>query len=94
MSKPMIKAIYTLDAVTIRKLENMARQRGVSTSQALKDVVQLASVNGGKKRSRALKALDRLQDSLKLTSAKARSWARRSRAERLASSSRQLARKR
>jgi hypothetical protein len=85
----MIKATYTLDAATIRKLEDMARRRGVSTSQALKDVVQLAAVNGGKKPSRALKALDRLQDSLKLTTAKARSWARRSRVERRASSSRQ-----
>jgi hypothetical protein len=90
----MIKATYTLDAATIRKLEDMARRRGVSTSQALKDVVQLAAVNGGKKPSRALKALDRLQDSLKLTTAKARSWARRSCVERRASSSRELARKR
>jgi len=90
----MIKATYTLDAVTIRKLEDMARQRGVSTSQALKEAVQLASINGGHKRSHALKALDRLQDSLKLTTAKARSWARGSRAEHRTSSSRQLARKR
>ena len=94
MSNPSVKATYTLDAVTIRKLEEMARQRGVSTSQALKDVVQLASVNGGKKPSRALRALDRLQDSLKLTTAKARSWARKARAERRASSSRQIARRR
>jgi len=94
MSKPMIKATYTLDAATIRKIEDMARQRGVSTSQALKEVVQSASVNDGKKPSRALRALDRLQDSLKLTTAKARSWARKARAERRASSSRQLARKR
>lgn len=90
----MIKATYTLDAATIRKIEDMARQRGVSTSQALKEVVQSASVNDGKKPSRALTALDRLQDSLKLTTAKARSWAREARAERRASSSRQLARKR
>jgi len=94
MSNPSIKATYTLDAVTIRKLEEMARQRGVSTSQALKEAVKLASVNDGNKPSRALKALDRLQDSLNLTTAKARSWARGSRAVRRASSSRELARKR
>jgi hypothetical protein len=94
MSNPSIKATYTLDAATIRKLEDMARQRGISTSRALREVIKLAPVNGRSRHSSALKALDRLQHSLKLTAAKARSWTRKARAERRASSSRQITRKR
>lgn len=94
MSSPLIKATYTLDADTIRKLEDLAQRRGVSTSEALKEAVKSAAVNGRKKPISALKALDRLQGSLKLTTAKARSWVRKARAERRRSSSRHMTRKR
>jgi Arc/MetJ-type ribon-helix-helix transcriptional regulator len=87
MSKPLIKATYHLDASTVRKLDDMARRRGVSASEALREAIKLASVNGSKKQSSALKALDNLQTSLKLTSAKARAWANKAHTERRASSS-------
>ena len=89
MSNPSTKATYNLDAHTIRKLEAMARRWGVSKSEALRRAVKSAAVNGHKKESSALKALDRLQESLNLTAAKARAWVGRVRAERRASSSRQ-----
>ena len=88
MPKSLIKATYHLDAPTVRKLDDMARRRGVTASEALREAVKLASLNGGKMKSGALKALDGLQESLKLTSAKAMAWARKVRAERRASSSR------
>ncbi|MGZ8486321.1 MAG: hypothetical protein ACXWZQ_20685 [Candidatus Binatia bacterium] len=76
-----------MDVHTVRKLDDMARQRDVSASEALREAIELASLNNLKKPSSALKALDNLQSSLKLTSAKARAWAGRARAERRASSS-------
>ena len=88
MSTPTTKSTYSLDAGTIRKLESMARQWGVSKSEALRRAVKSASVNGHKKEGSALRALVRLQDSLRLKPAKARAWARNVRAERRASSSR------
>lgn len=88
MSKLLIKATYHLDAPTVRKLDDMARRRGVTASEALREAIKLASVNGSKKQGSALKALDSLQTSLKLTNAKARAWANKAHAERRASSSR------
>jgi membrane carboxypeptidase/penicillin-binding protein PbpC len=94
MSSPTTKTTYTLDANTIRKLEHMARRWGVSKSEALRRVVKAAAVNGRKKESSALGALDRLQDSLRLSPAKARAWVRRVRAERRSLSIRQEPRRR
>ncbi|MBI2368409.1 MAG: ribbon-helix-helix protein, CopG family [Deltaproteobacteria bacterium] len=94
MSNPSTRATYSLDAHTIRKLEDMARRWGVSKSEALRRAVKSATVNGHGKEDNALKALDRLQDSLRLTPAKARAWDRRVRAERRTSSSRQERRRR
>ena len=88
MSTPTTKSTYSLDAGTIRKLEYMARQWGVSKSEALRRAVKSASVNGHKKEGSVIRALDRLQDSLRLKPAIVRAWARRVRAERRASSSR------
>jgi hypothetical protein len=72
----------------------MARQWGISKSEALKRAVKSAAANGHKKESNALRALDRLQDSLHLTPTKARAWTRRVRTERRTSSSRQETRRR
>lgn len=88
MPRSLIKTTYHLDAPTVRKLDDMARRRGVTASEALREAVSLAALNDGKKKPGALKALDVLQKSLKLTSAKARAWAGKARAERRASSSR------
>jgi hypothetical protein len=88
MATPTIKSTYTLDMDTIRALEDMARRLGVSKSEALRRAVRSAATKGRKEENNALQALDRLQKSLSLTSAKARAWARSVRKERRASSSR------
>jgi uncharacterized protein YerC len=86
MSNSSTKSTYTLDASTIRKLEHMARRWRVSKSEALKRAVKSVAVNGHKKETGALRALGRLQESLRLNPAKAREWARKVRDERRASS--------
>ena len=88
MATPTIKSTYTLDIDTIRALEDMARRLGVSKSEALRRAVRSAAAKGRTEGSDALQALDRLQKSLSLTSAKAQAWARTVRKERRASSSR------
>jgi hypothetical protein len=89
MATPTIKSTYTLDIDTIRALENMARRLGVSKSEALRRAVRSAAGKGrAEEGNDALQALDRLQKSLSLTSAKAQTWVRNVRKERRASSSR------
>jgi hypothetical protein len=89
MATPTIKSTYTLDLETIRALEDMARRLGVSKSEALRRAVRSAAGKGRTTQgSDALQALDRLQKSLDLTSAKARAWVRSVKKERQASSSR------
>jgi hypothetical protein len=89
MATPTIKSTYTLDLDTVRALEDMARRLGVSKSEALRRAVRSAAGKEQAEGSAALQALDRLQKSLSLTSAKARMWARNVKKERRASSSRQ-----
>lgn len=88
MATPTIKSTYTLDLDTIRALEDMARRLGVSKSEALRRAVRSAAGKERPEGGAALQALDRLQKSLGLTSAKARMWASNVKKERRASSSR------
>jgi len=80
----MIKATYALDVETIRTLARMARRWNVSKSEALRRAIHSAA----KQRANvdALKALDKLQKSLKLTPARAQAWAESVRTERQAAS--------
>ena len=88
MATPTIKSTYTLDLETIRALEDMARRLGVSKSEALRRAIRSAAGKAGEDGSDALQALDRLQESLHLTPAKARAWVSSARKERQASSAR------
>jgi len=89
MAVPSVKATYSLDSETVRKLEDMARRWGVSQSEALRRAIrnaagEAAAGSGGP----AIHALDALQRSLALDPTKARGWAAKARSERKAASSR------
>src|SRR5438445_11285011 len=87
MAITTIKSTYALDVATVRALEGLARRWNVSKSEALRRAVRVASGQRTPQRA-ALAALDQLQKSLRLTPAKARAWARATRQERRAWSTR------
>lgn len=84
-----IKATYSLDAETVRMLEQLARRWKTSKSDALRRTIRAASASEGAgeddQRGRVA-ALRRLQDSLSLTEGIVDAWTRHVRAERRASS--------
>jgi hypothetical protein len=84
MAITTIKSTYALDVETVRALERMAQRWKVSKSEALRRAIRAAAGEGLGGSTPALEALDRLQRSLDLTPARARAWARKTRAERLA----------
>jgi hypothetical protein len=86
MTMPKIKATYSLDEETVRLLERLARQWDVSKSEALRRVIRAVATEP--RANDATAALDRLQQSLGMTEVAAAAWARRSRAERRARSTR------
>ena len=88
MARTTIKATYALDVDTVRTLESMAERWKVSKSEALRRAIRTASTGVGPGGADALKALDELQRSLKLTPERTRAWAQRTRAERRATSKR------
>jgi hypothetical protein len=81
-----IKSTYALDAESVRALEQLARRWRVSKSEALRRAIRAAAGQPPGATADALKILDRLQRSLRLTQAQARGWARRTRDERRATS--------
>ena len=89
MAITTIRTTYALDVETVRRLEEMARRWGVSKSEALRRAVRTAARQPLEEGVSALGALRELQQSLGLSPGSARSWARRARAERRASSARQ-----
>ena len=90
----MIKATYTLDVDTVRALERIAQRWKVSKSEVLRRAIRAASGEGQQRTTDALEALDRLQRSLNLSAAGARTWAGRARGERRAASTRSETRRR
>jgi hypothetical protein len=88
MAIPTVKSTYSLDLETVRTLEELARRWGVSKSEALRRAIRAAAGEGQGEQSAALKALDKLQQSLSLSSSKARAWANQARVERRAASAR------
>ena len=90
MATTTIRSTYALDVETVRTLERIAQRWKVSRSEALRRAIRAAAGEGDA--GDALAALDRLQGALELTPARARSWARRVRQERRASSARGEAR--
>ena len=81
MAIPKIKATYSLDEPTVRKLEEIARKWETSKSQALTRLInQGAPQPDDAEVRRKLDALDRLQQSANLTPAAAAKWQRELRA--------------
>jgi hypothetical protein len=88
----MIKSTYVMDVGTVRTLERIARRWNVSKSEALRRAIHASAEQQPPEATDALKALDQLQRSLKLTPARARDWARAARTERRAAAARSEAR--
>ena len=88
MAIPTVKSTYLLDLQTVRTLEELARHWGVSKSEALQRAIRAAAYEWRREENDALKALDELQQSLSLSSEKARTWANQVRSERKAASAR------
>jgi hypothetical protein len=88
MALPSVKSTYSLDIETVALLERTAKQWQVSKSEALRRAIRAAAAASGVDADQALRVLDDLQRSLRLSPAKAAAWAKRSRAERRASSAR------
>ena len=86
MAVMTIKSTYALDADSVRTLDRLARRWRVSKSEALRRAIRAAAGQAPREANAALKTLDRLQRSLRLTPALARGWARRVRDERRAAS--------
>lgn len=83
-----VKATYSLDVETVRKLEEMARRWGVSKSEALRRAIHVAAGETTGSDSPAIRALDALQRSLAMDPIKARRWVAASASERRSVSSR------
>ena len=92
MALPTVKSTYSLDLETRALLERTAARWRVSKSEALRRAIRAAATEAAMDSDDAVRALDDLQGSLQLTPGKAASWARRSCAERRASSARSEAR--
>lgn len=62
---PKIKVTYSLDVDSVRALEELARQWGVSKSQALRRAIRREWRRQPKRVDKALRALDELQASVR-----------------------------
>lgn len=82
-----VRSTYALDPDTVRTLDELARRWNVSKSEALRRAIRRAGERMPEP-SRALRTLDTLQRSLKLTPTQAGRWAREVRAERKRTSAR------
>ena len=85
MATMTVRATYALDPETVGTLERLARQWSVSKSEALRRAIQAA---GGRRggADEALRALDSLQKSARLSGGEADRWASKARAERRSAS--------
>ncbi len=86
MATPTIRSTYVMDVETMQALERIARRWKVSKSEALRRAIRAAGDQPPAEAKDALRALDELQRSLRLTPARARDWARLARTERRAAS--------
>mgnify|MGYP001577899757 FL=1 len=87
-----VRSTYALNPETVRTLDELARRWNVSKSEALRRAIRAAG-EGKPEPSRALRALDALQRSLKLTPTRASRWAREARGERQTASARRESRR-
>jgi predicted transcriptional regulator len=89
MATLTIKTTYALDVETVRALEELARGWNVSKSEALRRAIRASAKRGTVAGTPdSVRALDRLQRSLRLGKAAAERWSKAVRAERKASSRR------
>ena len=86
MATPTIKSTYVMDVETMQALERISRRWKVSKSEALRRAIRAALEQPPSQPRDALRALYKLQRSLKLTPARARDWARMALTERRATS--------
>jgi hypothetical protein len=77
-----IRSTYALDPESVRRLERISRQWGVSKSEALRRAIRRLSPDATVESGDALKVLTELQRSVRLTPAKAERWMRDVRRER------------
>ena len=85
MATMTIKSTYSLDVETVRALERLAKQWGVSKSEALRRSIRHAAETHPAG-DEAVIALDELQGSLGLSKADAQGWEKSARMSRRASS--------
>ncbi len=84
MARITIKATYSLDPDTVRALEGLAHRWDVYKSEALRRAICAAARDAEEDRD-ALSALDRLQQSLRVSETSAEKWVAEVRGERRAS---------
>ncbi len=84
MATPTVKSTYSLDLDTVQSLERLARQWGISKSEAIRRAVKTAAASVPDERAEALAALDRLQQAVAKSGIDVKAWARNVRAERKA----------
>ncbi len=94
MATQTVKTTYALDVETVRTLEDLARRWNVSKSEALRRAIRASSTRMPPQALTPAQALDRLQQSMKLTPKRAARWAVAARAERRQRSRRHEARNR
>ena len=75
MATMTIKSTYSLDADTVRQLEELATHWNTSKSGALRRAIRSAAAGVHSGHNEALDALDRLQDMLALDHDSAHAWA-------------------
>ena len=82
MATPAIKSTYLMDVETSEALERLARRWRVSKSEALRRAIRTVAEREPAEPGEALRALDQLQRSLRLTAARTRAWTQAVRRER------------
>ena len=86
MATMTIRSTYALDIETVRKLERLARQWGVSKSEALRRSIQSAVAANADEVTEKLRALDEYQASMSLSKKQLQEWQKEARMMRRASS--------
>lgn len=88
MAISKIKVTYSLDVDSVRDLEELARQWGVSKSEALRRAIQREARRQPKRVTEALQALDNLQASVRASGIDLAQWERDLKSERRLTSER------
>lgn len=94
MASITIKATYSLDVETVRRLEEMADTWNVSKSEALRRAIRTAAEDLPSRGQRGIEALDRLQKAVGLSRAAAERWEAAARSERRGASRKRESRER